>query len=272
VSRLVCGAVAVGLAATVLAGPLAAATPGEIRWFDLVSEDAEKASRFYADLLGWTIEPGSTGTWVALRDGVPIAGISQIEDRETDVDESTWLAAIEVDNLSGAIAAATKLGAEVIEPLRRVKGYGSYAVIREPGGAPAMLVATERALGGTIGASAWVWAELWTHDLASSSKFYASVVGYERSDVDRPKGAYPVFAAGDELRAGLVEIEDKRIDPAWAPYIGVGDLAKTLAQARRLGGEVLLEPGPELGRGRVALLADPVGAAFFVYALDKETE
>ena len=65
--------------------------------------------------------------------------------------------------------------------------------------------------------------------------------------------------------------ESTSIETSWAPYVGVADLQKTLARAVELGGRVLLEPDPEIGGGRVALLADPSGGAFFVYELEEVT-
>ena len=43
----------------------------------------------------------------------------------------------------------------------------------------------------------------------------------------------------------------------------------TLEDARRLGGEVLLEPTEDFREAKAALIADPTGAAFFVYELDE---
>ncbi len=61
------------------------------------------------------------------------------------------------------------------------------------------------------------------------------------------------------------------MEPGWAPYIGVANLEATLARARELGGEVLLEPNQEIYAGRVAVLADPTGVAFLVVELEGET-
>lgn len=241
---------------------------GEIRWFDLVTEDAATANSFYSELFDWKIEQSPSGSFVAILDGRPIAGISQVEGSLPENDESTWIAAIIVADLPATVHKAEKLGAKVLEPITRVESYGSYAVIEDPQGAPVMLAITEQVLGGQKGPGAWVWAELWTDDMQASSRFYGAVIGYETSEVERPAGAYSVFRSQDEARAGLVEIQDDKIEPTWAPYIGVSDLAATIAHTRKLGGEVLLEPSESLGGGRIALLADPVGGAFFVFQLE----
>ena len=249
--------------------PLPAQEYGEVRWFDLLTEDAGVANEFYSELFGWEIERSPTGSWLALRNGMPIAGISQIDDSRPDVEESIWLAAIVVSDLRASVEAARRLGATIDQDITRVPGYGSYAVIIDPSSAPVILAVTERPLGGTEGAGAWVWAELWTDDVEASVEFYSEVVGYRRTDVDRPRGDYPVFFSGDQPRAGLVQIEDENIKPIWAPYLGVTDLAATLRRTVELGGNLLLEPSAELASFRVALLEDPTGGTFFVYELDE---
>ena len=93
------------------------------------------------------------------------------------------------------------------------------------------------------------------------------MIGYELSDLELKSGPYPVFRSEGDPRAGLVEIVDEKLEGAWAPYVGVADLAAILRRAEELGGEILLAPSEELGQGRVALLADPGKAAFFVYQL-----
>ena len=245
--------------------------PGEVQWWDLLTEDAAGATRFYSELLGWDIERGPKGNYVVRLGGTPIAGISQIKDALPGVSETTWLAGITVSDIETASAAARRLGARK-HGEGRAEGYGQWADFEDPQGAPLMLVVPERALGGAKGPGAWVWAELWTRDPEASVEFYEKVVGYERSTVDRPGGPYPVFRSGGEPRAGIVTIENDRIETAWAPYVGVADLRATLKRALELGGRVLMEPRADQAEGRVALVADPSGGAFFVYDLEEATK
>ena len=58
----------------------------------------------------------------------------------------------------------------------------------------------------------------------------------------------------------------------WAPYIGVRDLAATVARTTELGGRVVLEPSPELAGGRVALIEDPANAMIFIAQLPPDEE
>jgi predicted enzyme related to lactoylglutathione lyase len=253
-----------------LALPASGAAPGEVLWVDLLTEDAAAAKAFYTDLFDWRVEESPTGSWVIYHQDHLIAGISEIENVMVDVEESMWLVGVAVGDLRRSVADARRFGGTVHIDVSRLEGYARYAVIADPQGAELLLLSPERALGGSEGPGSFVWSELWTIDRVAAGDFYEQVIGYGRSEIDRPRGVYTVLESGGEPRAGLVEFETDEIDPAWAPYIGVASLEATLARARELGGRVLLEPVPELAEGRVALLADPTGGAFFVFELGEE--
>ncbi|MFV2072974.1 MAG: VOC family protein [Thermoanaerobaculales bacterium] len=132
----------------------------------------------------------------------------------------------------------------------------------------------QRRIGGTEGPGAWVWAELWTDDVDAAAKFYADVIGYRQSQVERRGEKYRVFESGDERRTGLVKIpaELEKLRPGWAPYVGVNDLATTIARVRDLGGRVIFATEDNPVRGAVALIADPAGAALFIYQIGSAKE
>ncbi len=251
--------------------PVQAAAPGQVVWVDLLTEDAATAIDFYRELLGWKIEPYSSGNYVVSNDGHPIAGISEIKDADPEGEEALWLVGMAVPDLADSVAIARKLGAKVHRDVGRVEGFASFAILEDPQGAAFMLLAPERPFDEPKTVGSWVWTELWTHDTDAASKFYGKVIGYEQAEIDRSDDAYLLFQTEGDRRAGLVEIENKQVDPIWAPYLGVADLAATVAQAKELEGRVLLAPDPKLGEGRVALLADPTGGAFFVYELEEKT-
>ncbi len=210
---------------------------------------------------------------MALRDGVPFAGLNEIEDRIPDASESLWLAAIAVDDPAKSVATAKRLGATIHEDVRELKGWGTFALIQDPQGAPVMLVKPERQLGGTQGYTGWRWAELWTHDTAAGASFYRQVVGYGTEDVAIGDSTYAVFSSAGKRQAGLVEMPRPDIAPRWAPYVGVTDLRGMLVKVWEKGGKVLREPAEvtnlAAGQNRVALIADPTGAALFLYQLEE---
>ena len=252
-----------------LALPLSAAC-SEVRWFDLLTEDASAAKSFYGELFGWHFQESPNGNWTALHRGEPLGSINQIDDPATEVEGSFWLAVAVVGDLAGSVAAARRLGGTIHEDLTEVPGFGSFAVIADPQGAPLALAAPDEPRSGRKGEGSWVWAELWTDDVASAARFYSQVLGFEKSTLASPYGDYPIFRHEGEPRSGLVAIEDDQARPGWAPYVGVADVPATVKRCRELGGAVLLEPSDELAEGRIALLADPTDGAFFIWQLAEE--
>lgn len=241
--------------------------PGTVLWFDLVTEDASAVLDFYQALFGWQMVEHRPNTYVVLRNGVPIAGISQIERDDPRVSEALWLTGIAVADVDAAVDRARSRGATVhVEP-KDVAGYGRYAVIVDPENAPLMLLRPSRELGGARGPGAWIWAELWSRNLKAEASFYREVVGYERARLDVNGAPYEAFTAGGTPRAGLVEIPEDMttVAAAWAPYLQVTDLQATLEEVAQRGGKVLVAPDALRGQGSTALVADPVGAAFFIH-------
>jgi uncharacterized protein len=53
----------------------------------------------------------------------------------------------------------------------------------------------------------------------------------------------------------------EQVKPNWLPFVRVKSVADSVAQTRQLGGTVLIEPKAGVFQGRVAVIADPTGAA-----------
>ncbi|MEM9302745.1 MAG: VOC family protein [Pseudomonadota bacterium] len=240
----------------------------EIRWFELISEDAEASVDFYRELFGWRIERSPTGSLVAYLGDKPIAGISQIEATDNDVRESQWFPSFSVPNATLAADAAEKAGAEIVEGPAYVDGYGDYAVIRDPQGAIMMLANIGAVPVADKTAGNWVWGELWTTDTDGSALFYHALSELTMAWTDTSAGdKYLVLMQGEQSIGGVVEVEDPEFPTRWGGYIAVDDLEDTVEKARKLGGTIFEE---ELKPYRVAVLADPAGAVFFIYELDAE--
>lgn len=270
-AALITGSALTAIAQT--SAPVKPAEPGTVLWYDLITEDAGAVLDFYRQLFGWELVEHKPHHYVVVRNGRPIAGISQIERDNPAVDEAFWLAGIAVADVDAAVTRAQSRGATVhVEP-KDVEGYGRYAVIADPEEAPVMLLRPTRELGGARGPGAWVWTELWARDLDAEADFYRDVVGYERAQVEVNGSPYEAFGVGGTPRAGLVEIPVDTVKTAWAPYLQVDDLNGTLIRVEQLGGKVLVSPEALRSRGSVALIADPIGAAFFIYqAADQEVQ
>jgi hypothetical protein len=259
---------AIGFAICGALGPAAFADSlGKLVWVELITEDAASASSFYEKLLDWKIEEREKNRYTVFVGDKPIASISQIADK-LEEEEAQWLVGLEVEDLSESVAEARRLGATIHIDATHKEGFAKYSIIEDPEGAPVVLLDPDQELGGERAAGNWVWAELWTDDLSAADKFYSEVVGYERSETDVAGQPYPLFEIDGEPRAGIHEIENKAVDPTWAPYLAVEDVAATVKKAKSLGGRVLLEPNPDIRGGRVALLSDPSGGAFFIFQIE----
>ena len=109
-------------------------------WNELITEEVDEAKKFYASVLGWTLEempmPSGAKYTVAKMNGKPVAGIMSSTDMEDGDDmPSHWAAYIHVDNVDAAVAKVAKAGGEVLKPAFDVPGVGRIAIIEDPTGA-----------------------------------------------------------------------------------------------------------------------------------------
>jgi predicted enzyme related to lactoylglutathione lyase len=269
---------AAAIAALTTASPAAAQqgapAPGTFLGADLISEDAEGASSFYADLFGWDVEKVEEGGYAIHHKGRLIGSISQIDASE-DVDRSFWLVALAVNDIKQTMRSASENNASVYENITKVKDLGRFAVIGDAEKAPVMFIQSGKTpIGGTTGPGAWVWAELWTDDIEKAATFYADVVGVGHDTTDRGGEDYHFFTSQGKPRAGIIKIpaELEKVDPGWAPYVGITDITLTLAKVKELGGRVIFGEIEHPAAASVALIMDPTGAALFVYQLGSAQE
>lgn len=111
----------------------------------------------------------------------------------------------------------------------------------------------------------FVWHELMTSDSVAAYGFYAKALGWKTvtSEGDAP---HSTFAASNGPLGGVTQLDDGA--PGWIPYIGTTDLEKTINDATESGGAVTGSITTLPGGGRYAVLTDPQGATFGVYASD----
>lgn len=112
------------------------------------------------------------------------------------------------------------------------------------------------------------WVDTSQPDPEGALVFYRGLFGWEFENV-MPEGA-PVdyfvgrIRGGDVAAVGSIPDGDPPI-PTWNTYVWVDSADETAAKARAAGGGVATEPFDVMGAGRMAVLTDPEGAAFFVW-------
>jgi predicted enzyme related to lactoylglutathione lyase len=252
-----------------------APAPGTFLGADLITENADAASRFYGELFPWDVEKVEDGGYAVHHKGRLIASISQIDGSEGEVEKSFWLVAFAVNDLKQTLRSANENNATVLEKNTKVRDLGRFAVIRDPEGAPIMFIQSGKTpIGGTDGPGAWVWSELWTDDIDKAAKFYSNVIGLGHDATDRGGRPYHHFTSQGKPRAGIIKIpaELEKVDPGWAPYVAVADLEATVAKVKELGGRVIFAEKEHPAQGAVALIIDPTGAALFIYKMGSHQE
>jgi predicted enzyme related to lactoylglutathione lyase len=112
------------------------------------------------------------------------------------------------------------------------------------------------------------WVDTSQPDPEAAVTFYRGLFGWEFEDTMPPGSEGRYFVA--RLRGGDVAAVGSSPDAApaaaaWNTYIWVESADETAAKVREAGGRVLMEPFDVLDAGRMAMFADPEGAAFGVW-------
>lgn len=109
----------------------------------------------------------------------------------------------------------------------------------------------------------FVWHELKTPDSRAAHAFYSKAIGW-KSQPWEEDSSYVMFAA-QRGPIGATDAGTNGAPPHWLPYIGTGDIAKTLKQAQEKGGAVVKDVDSLSSGSKYAVLKDPFGASFGVY-------
>ena len=111
-----------------------------------------------------------------------------------------------------------------------------------------------------------LWYELMTTDMKAAEKFYSDVVGWTAAPFAASPEPYTTFGRDGRQLAGLMaKPADLETPPFWAMYVGVPRIEDANAHITRLGGE---ECSPVIDVptvGRMQMMRDPQGAAFYIY-------
>lgn len=115
-----------------------------------------------------------------------------------------------------------------------------------------------------------IWYELMTKDPLAARRFYSEVVGW-KIDEAPPAGSamdYRMIAAADGLVGGVFKLTTDMCQqgaaPCWMMYLGVDDVDASVAHIVAAGGAVLMPAADLPDVGRIAMVADPQGAPFYV--------
>ena len=111
-----------------------------------------------------------------------------------------------------------------------------------------------------------VWFELMTTDTKAAEAFYDTVVGWTSAPFGGSPNPYTQFKRdGGVPVAGLMQTPDgMNMPPFWAMYVAVPKFEDAVAEIKRLGGSELSGVIDIPTIGRMQMLKDPQGAAFYI--------
>jgi predicted enzyme related to lactoylglutathione lyase len=112
------------------------------------------------------------------------------------------------------------------------------------------------------------WVDTSQPDPEAAVAFYGGLFGWEFEDMMPPGSDGRYFVArlrgGDVAAVGSIPAGAPQM-ASWNTYVWVDSADETASKAVEAGGKALMEPFDVMDSGRMALIADPEGAAFCVW-------
>lgn len=113
-----------------------------------------------------------------------------------------------------------------------------------------------------------IWYEIVTPDADAAERFYGAVLGWQSERAPAIPGMemdYRLASANGTGVAGLMQgPAGQAMQPGWLVYFGVDDVDRSVDEAQAAGASVHMPPSDIPGVGRLAFLADPQGAMFYL--------
>jgi predicted enzyme related to lactoylglutathione lyase len=243
---------------------------GKVIFVELVTPDLAAAKQFYAGLFGWTfrdIQAGGTEYAEASLDGHPVAGLIHRDVPAGKHRQPAWLNFIAVSDVDAAKEIALQHGAKVLFEPHSIPNRGREAVFADPQGAIFAVLASSSGDPPDVLAAPgeWIWSSLITSDPDTDAAFYQTIFDYEVFELPADDGAQHLMLASDNYArasANTLPANRPNIHPHWLNFVRVEDAVKMTAKLVALGGRVLVEPRVDRDGGKVAVVADPLGAPF----------
>ena len=109
----------------------------------------------------------------------------------------------------------------------------------------------------------FVHVELLTHDLPKATEFYTQLFDWQLKEI--PEIDYTLIEVGQGTGGGMMKCPMPGLPPHWLAYVLVEDVAASLAKAKSLGATVIKEVMEVPNAGKLAIFADPTGAALALW-------
>ena len=176
---------------------------------------------------------------------------------------SAWTVYFDSADIAADAARVGELGGQVLMAPMQVGDQGQMAVFSDPTGAVFGLWQAGNHTGAqaTDGDGSLAWVQVNTPDSARASAFYQAL--FHAESVQMPDMDYRQLRHGEQGYAGVSGMVEPGVPAHWIAYFYVADVDAAVQRAVQNGGTLLGEV-MDTPFGRMALLADPAGANFWV--------
>lgn len=244
---------------------------GTPSWLEHSSADPQACKEFYGRVFGWDFEDNpmrdddglDLGTYsIATIQGDRIAGLGQVM---TPGQPPSWGVYLAADDVEEAVKRAQEAGGQVLAGPMTVPEQGRLAWVADPTGASVGLWQSTGFAGSQRANEPGtnIWNELVTPDVDAAAPFYEKTLGLRAQPEEMPDGggSYTGLFVGERMVGGT-STPEAGMPPHWNVYFNVESVDDTVAAAQQHGGRVVAPAFDVPGIGRMAVLADPVGATF----------
>lgn len=233
-------------------------------WFDLVTTRREQSWDFYRAVFGWTIAASGeqfAHYGVATVNGLAVAGIGEgpIEG------PPAWTTYLATSDVGRSIEAVVAAGGAVAMAPTDIGDAGRMALTTDCNGALFGLWQAKDMIGAALvnEPGGVVWNENLSADPDAARAFYSHLFGFSYTTADEASGYVTIDGDGPGDTIGGVGRQAPTLPATWKIYFVVADVDAAVDVAVAHGGRAI-EPATDTPAGRVAVLADPDGAAFGV--------
>ena len=249
--------------------------PGTFSWVDYAAKDLQAAKAFYSTLFNWSLlevpTPGEPYIMAQIG-GKNVAALMTLTEQDSQIGVPPhWNSYVTIEDADATATRIKELGGQVLVEPFDVMTEGRMAVVADPTGACFCLWQPNQSIGAVLvnEPNTFCWNELYTNDLGAAERFYTTLFGWNSKQATSSDDTKLVeLYNGERPAATFMEIQPEwgPMPPAWGVYFAVADCEATVAQAKELGAQVVLEPR-DIPPGRFAVVQDPQGGVFSVIQL-----
>jgi predicted enzyme related to lactoylglutathione lyase len=245
-------------------------------WYELVTNDLDKAVNFYKKVVGWDIkDSGMPGMKYMLfgKDGKDVGGMMTWAGADAPELPTQWMGHIHIAKLDEELKAVTADGGTIVKPAQDIPGVGRFAVVLDPQKVKYLLFEPgkqdapprlDQMAVGNVG-----WHELLTDDQATAFDYYSKHYGWQKDlahDMG-PMGTYQTFRTDRPLYTGGMMNRKgpgmpEGIPPHWQFYFTVDDIEAAQKRVIEAGGEITLPPMDVPGGSRILQATDDQNGHF----------